>query len=73
MTNSRIDAATSTASPNARFIVEPKPDAEAKKSDSTGSIDLNDIGELDLADDADSSGSSLAALEEISKQHKGKS
>src|SRR4051812_29122611 len=50
---------------------KPKPVA-AKKSDDTGSIDLNDLGELDLAgDDADASGSgSMAALEEISKQHK---
>ncbi len=56
--------------------VEAKPKAEAKKLDDTGSIDLNDLGELDLAgdDDADASASgSLAALEEISKQRKGKS
>jgi len=50
---------------------KPKP-AAAKKSDDTGSIDLNDLGELDLAgDDSDGSASgSMAALEEISKQHK---
>ena len=50
---------------------KPKPVA-AKKSDDTGSIDLNDLGELDLAgDDSNASASgSMAALEEISKQHK---
>jgi pSer/pThr/pTyr-binding forkhead associated (FHA) protein len=52
-----------------------KPEPSAKKSDDTGSIDLNDMGELDLADtDASASDTgSLAALEEVSKQPKGKS
>jgi pSer/pThr/pTyr-binding forkhead associated (FHA) protein len=46
----------------------------AKKLDDTGSIDLDEMGDLDLAED-DAGGSdsgSLAALEEISKQHKSK-
>lgn len=59
-----------------RTILEGKkaPAAEKKAApkDETGSLDLADSGALELDDDDSKDSSSLAALEELSKQRKGK-
>ena len=45
-----------------------KPSKPAQKADETGSVDLEDSAQLDLLAEADPEGSSIVALEELSKK-----
>ncbi|HEY4328246.1 MAG TPA: FHA domain-containing protein [Phycisphaerae bacterium] len=71
-------ADSSISPPPSKMAAKPAKPSPEKKSEDTGSLDLEDLADLDLSgsDDSaagDSAAGSLAELEELSKQRKGKS